>query len=152
MSGSDGVFTVAKGRVGHYAGLPAADDVLVGVLLQADGLEDDSVLADHDTLASVLSGGNAECDFTGYVRQVLAGVAWVVDDDAGTADGSVDVIVWPSAGGAHNNAVGKLLICYRPAAASTDEEIVPLTFHSVDVETNGSTVRVRLPSGFVRVA
>lgn len=122
---ADIVFNIAKGRAARYADLPATNDALVLVLLKASGLEADSVLRTHATLAAILGAANDEADFTGYTRRTLAGVT--VTPVAGNNDAdATDPASYTNSGGA-SQSVGKAIICYDPdTTGGTDADLVPL--------------------------
>lgn len=144
---ADFEFNVAKGRTGYYGGLPGANDALVVVLIQDAGIDDDDTLADYDTLAALLAA-NDEADFTGYERVTLANVAWTVDDVNNRADLDADDVSYPSAGGAVNNTLAKLVICYDPDTTSgTDADLIPLTAHDISATTDGTTLNIAFPAG-----
>ncbi|HYJ33842.1 MAG TPA: hypothetical protein VE326_11535 [Candidatus Binatia bacterium] len=147
---SDGVFNVAKGALRFYAGLPAANDALVAVLLKA-GVESDAILTDHLSLASALAA-NAECDFTNYARMTLTGVVTNEDDAADAVAFDANDFTYVAAGGASNNDVAKLLLCYVPdTTAPSDAATVPLTYHDCVFTTDGTNVTVQLAAaGFAR--
>lgn len=149
---ADVVFNIAKGRLAYYADLPGTDDALIAVLLQSGG-QADNVLIDNDTLADVLAG-NAEADFTNYSRQTLTGVSVTVDDLTNVVRIDADDLTWTSAGGATNNTLAKLLICYDPdTTGGDDSEIIPLTAHDVSITTDGSTIIITLHSdGFAQIS
>lgn len=149
---ADVVFNVAKGRLAYYADLPGTDDALIAVLLQSGG-QADNVLIDNDTLADVLAG-NAEAAFTNYSRQTLTGVSVTVDDLTNVVRIDADDLTWTSAGGATNNTLAKLLICYDPdTTGGDDSEIIPLTAHDVGLTTDGSTIIITLHSdGFAQIS
>lgn len=149
---ADVVFNIAKGRLAYYADLPGTDDALIAVLLQSGG-QADNVLIDNDTLADVLAG-NAEADFTNYSRQTLTGVSVTVDDLTNVVRIDADDLTWTSAGGATNNTLAKLLICYDPdTTGGDDSEIIPLTAHDVGLTTDGSTIIITLHSdGFAQIS
>ena len=150
---ANGVFNIAKGRVAHYASLPATNDGLIVVLLKASGLQADGTLADHDTLASVLAS-NSEADFTNYSRKTLSGVSVNVDDGNDRVDADADDVTYSAAGGASNNSIGKLLVCYDPNLGSgTDADIIPLTYHDAVFTTDGTDQTVQFAaSGFYRAS
>lgn len=136
---ADFVFNIAKGKVKYYAELPAANDALRVVLLKNTGLETDSTLRDYDNLSALLAGSSDEADFTNYSRKTLAGIALTVDDTNDRLDVDADDITWTSAGGAANNTLGKLLICYDDdTTGGNDTNIIPLTAHDFVVTTDGS--------------
>lgn len=149
---ADVVFNIAKGRLAHYATLPGTDDALIAVLLQSGG-QADNVLIDNDTLADVLAN-NAEAAFTNYSRQVLTNVSVTVDDLTNVVRIDADDLTWTSAGGATNNTLAKLLICYDPdTTGGNDSEIIPLTAHDVSITTDGSTIIITLHSdGFAQIS
>lgn len=136
---ADGVFNVAKGRIAYYASLPAAADALIAVLVKATGLEADDTLNNYDDLAALLAATNDEADFTNYTRKTLASVTVTVDDTNNRVDIDAADLVYTAAGGAANNSIGKLLICYDgDTAAGTDANIVPLTYHDCVFTTDGT--------------
>ncbi|TDB88361.1 hypothetical protein E1264_11815 [Actinomadura sp. KC216] len=146
---ANGVFNIALGKAGYYATLPAASDGLVVVLLKV--AQADDTLRDHDTLAAVLAA-NTEADFTNYARAAAAGVVVNVNDTSNLVDADMNDITWANAGGALNNTLVKLLVCYDPATGSgTDAEIIPLTFHDFAVTTDGSSITAQVAAtGFFR--
>lgn len=152
---ADGVFNVAKGRFAYYASLPAANDALVIVLLQATGLEADDVLNNHDTLSTLLAAANDEATFTNYARKTATtGVTVTVDDTANRVDADLPDQTWATAGGAVNNGLGKLLICYDPdTTGGTDADIIPLTYHDFVATTDGSDLTAQInTAGFAGAA
>lgn len=148
MSGSDIVFNVAKGRIAYYASLPAANDALILVLLKSSGLVSDATMKDYDDLAAILAGASDEADFTNYARKTLASVTVTVNDTDDRVDIDCDDVVYTSAGGASNNTMGKAIICYDPdTTGGTDSSIIPLSAHSYDGTTDGSTITLTMPTG-----
>lgn len=146
MSGSDFVFNIAKGRLAQYGSLPLTNDALILVLFKAAGLAADATLRDLDTLAQVKSNAT-EADFTNYARKTLTTVAVTVDDASDTVNITCDNVVYPSAGGAANNTMGKAVICYDGDTTSgTDTDIIPLGAFSYDGTTDGSTITLTMPS------
>jgi hypothetical protein len=151
----DFVFNIAKGKIAYYAGLPATSDALIVVLLKSSGLEADSVLKDYDDLASLLAAANDEADFTNYARKtVTASVTVTVDDTNDRVDMDMPDLTWTAAGGASNNTLGKLLICYDgDTGAGTDSAIIPLTAHDFTATTDGSDLQAVLAAaGFARAS
>lgn len=152
---ADGVFNIAKGKIAYYAGLPATNDALIVVLLKATGLEADGTLVDHDDLAALLAAANDEADATNYARKtVTASVTVTVDDTNNRVDIDLPDQVWTNLGGATNNSIAKLLVCYDPdTTGGTDSSIIPLTHHDFAVTTDGSTVTAQInAAGFARAA
>lgn len=145
---ADVLFNVAAGRLGYYQTLPAADDALLIVLLKQAGLQADDALRDNASLAAVLAGGSSEATFTAYARKVVT-VSVTISVDNTTNQALLDFpdVVWSPAGGASNDTLGKLLICYRPATTSADSAVIPLTGHDFVVTTDGSDLTAQLPAG-----
>jgi hypothetical protein len=143
------VFNIAKGRFVQYGTLPAANDAIIIVPLEAAGLEADSVLIDYDNLALLLAGTNNEQTTMG--RKTAAGVAVTVDDTNNWAFVDVSDVTWTAATG---NAVGALLICYDPdTTGGTDADIVPLTKHDFVVTPNGGDITGQVAAtGFGRAS
>lgn len=151
---ADGVFNIAKGKAGYYATLPAANDALIVVLIKATGLEADDTLNNYDDLAAILAAANDEADFTNYARKSITSVTNTVDDTNNRLDSDFADQTWTAAGGASNNTLGKLLVCYDPdTTAGTDSTVIPLTYHDFSATTDGSDLTaVVATAGFYRAA
>jgi NADH dehydrogenase/NADH:ubiquinone oxidoreductase subunit G len=151
---SDFVFNIAKGAVAYYATLPATNDGLIVVLLKSSGLEADSTLKDYDTLALLLAGTSDEADFTNYGRKTITSVTVTVDDTNDRVDVDVADQTWTSAGGATNNTLGKLLVCYDPdTTGGTDSSVIPLAAHDFSATTDGTNLVAQVAaSGFYRAS
>lgn len=149
---ADGIFNVAKGKIRYYAELPATNDALIVVLLKAAGLEADDTLNNYQTLGALLAASNDECDFTNYARKTLGSVIVTENDTSNWTDLDGADFTYTTAGGATNNSVGKLLICYDGDTTSgTDANVVPLSFHDCTFTTDGTDVTIQLAtSGFAR--
>jgi hypothetical protein len=142
------VFTYGKGRFVEKALLPfAPTDNLVVVLLQSGGLQVDGTLKQHPTLAAVLAA-NTEANFTNYSRKVLSAADITVTFNTGTSVAAMDITdqTWNAAGGAVNNTLGALLVCYRPNSGSADSAILPLTKHDYAGSTTGQDLRAGITS------
>lgn len=151
---ADGIFNIAKGKISYYATLPAANDALIVVLLKATGLEADDVLNNYDDLAALLGASNDECDFTNYARKTLGSVTVTVNDTSNLVDLDAADFTYVSAGGATNNGVGKLLICYDPdTTGGTDSSIIPVSYHDCTFTTDGTDITIQLAAaGFASAA
>ncbi|MFZ3592311.1 hypothetical protein [Streptomyces sp. BH104] len=128
------VLNTALGRVAHLASLPAANDGLVLIPLEAAGLETDAVLRDKDTFADVVAGTTNEQTTVG--RKPLTGVTVTVDDtNDRVAIGAADV-TWTNPTG---NPVGAVVICYDPdTTGGADADLIPLTKHDVTWSPDGN--------------
>lgn len=150
---ANGVFNIARGRAAYYATLPAASDALIVVLLKSAGLVADDTLNDYVDLAAILAGASDEADFTNYARKaVTASVTVTIDNAANLVDADLPDQTWAAAGGATNNVLGKLLICYdADTGAGTDSAIIPLTYHDFSATTDCSDLTAQIAStGFFR--
>jgi hypothetical protein len=158
---ADAVFNIAKGRAIELYNRVKSNDpatsALVVVLLKAN--ESEAALADHDDLAALIAAaGNTEADFTNYARKVLTDAelaALPAPDDANDRfDIDLPDQTWTAAGGATNNTLTKLVVCYDPdSGAGTDSEIVPLTHHDFALTTDGSDVTAQInAAGFLRAS
>jgi hypothetical protein len=144
----DIAFNISKAQVGYYATLPAANDALVAVVLEATGLEADSVLTDYDTLAAILAGANNEQTTMG--RKTLTTVAATVDDTNDRTDITADDLTWT---GATGNATAAIVICYDPdTTTGTDADLIPLSKHDFVSTPSGGNLSFALSAGFLRVS
>lgn len=156
---ADGVFNIAKGRVNEYVNRVDSNDptnsALVVVLLQV--AEADATLEDYDDLGALLAGANTEATFTNYARKVLTDTdvtAPTPDDINNRQDADIPDQTWTSAGGATNNTLVKMLVCYdNDTTAGTDANIIPLTYHDFAITTNGNDLSALIDAaGFYRAS
>jgi hypothetical protein len=158
---ADGVFNIAKGAVkGYYNRVKSNDptnSALVMVMLKA--AEADDTLNNYDDLSTLLgAAGNTEADFTNYARKVLtdADLAAVPAPDDTNNRIDLDLPDWviSAAGGAANNTLVKVLVCYdNDTTGGTDANIVPLCYYDFSVTTDGSDLTAQInASGFYRAA
>jgi hypothetical protein len=140
------VFNQAKGRFAYYSTLPAVNDALIVVVLEAAGLEADATLKDHDNLALLLAGTSNEQTTMG--RKTAVNVTVTVDDVLNLVDVDQDDVTWTAATG---NPTGALLVCYDPdTTGGTDADIIPLTKHDFTVTPDGSDVTAAFGLSFAR--
>lgn len=151
---ADFVFNIAKGKAGYYSTLPAANDALIVVLVKSAGIEADAALKDYDTLSALLAAANDEADATNYARKTAAGVTSTVDDTNERLDVDFTDVTWTALGGASNNTLAKLLVCYDPdTTGGTDADLIPLTAHDFSITTDGSDVTaVVAAAGYYRAS
>ena len=156
---ADGVFNVAKGRVNEFVTRVDANDPtdsgLTLVLFQVS--EADATLEDYDDLAALIAGSNTEATFTNYARIDLSDtdVTAPTPDDTNnwqTADFADQT--WTAAGGATNNTLTKLIVCYNPAISSdVDANIIPMTHHDFVATTDGNDLIAQInAAGFFKAA
>jgi hypothetical protein len=128
------VFNRALGMVAYYASLPAANDALVLVPLEAAGLETDAVLRDKDDMAAVVAGTTNEQTTAG--RKTLTGVTVTVNDTNDRVEVDAADVTWTSPTG---NPVGAVIVCYDPdTTTGTDADLIPLTKHDLTWTPDGS--------------
>jgi hypothetical protein len=146
---ADLIFNIAKGRLASYASLPAANDALIVVPVEATGLETDATLKDYDDLASLLAGTTNEQTTIG--RKTAASVAVTVDDTNDRVDIDMADITWTAATG---NPLGALIVCYDPdTTGGTDSTLVPLTKHTFAVTPDGTDILAQIAAaGFARAS
>ena len=157
---ADGVFNIAKGRVielhDRVDTNDPANSALVVVLLQAS--ETDATLEDYDDLNALLgAAGNTEADFTNYARKVLTDAdisAATVDDTNNWRQCDIADQTWSSAGGATNNTMTKVVICYDDdSTGGNDTNLIPLTHHDFTPTTNGNDLVLNIDTnGYFRGA
>jgi hypothetical protein len=157
---ANGVFNIAKGRVNELMNrIDDNDPTNAGltIVLLAATSEADATLEDYDTLAALLAGSNTEATFTNYARKDLSDsdITGPTPDDANNRqDADFPDQTWTSAGGASNNTLDKLIVCYNPDITSdTDANIIPLTHHDFAATTNGGDLVAQVnAAGFFRAA
>lgn len=137
-------FNVALGKVSYYASLPAANDALIMVPLEASGLETDAVLRDKTDLASVVAGTTNEQTTIG--RKTLASVTATVDNSADRVALDAADVTWTSPTG---NPVGAVVICYDPdTTGGTDADLIPLTKHDLSWTPDGNNFTLTIADFF----
>lgn len=137
---ADFVFNIAKGKVAQYATLPAANDALIIIPIEATGVESDATLKDYDDVATLLAASNNEQTTIG--RKTVTSVTVTVDDTNDRVDVDIADLVWTSASG---NAISDLLIAYDPDTTSgTDSSLIPLTWHDFVASPDGSDLQATI--------
>lgn len=129
------IFNIALGKLAYYASLPATNDALILVPLEASGLETDAVLRDKDDFAAVVSGTTNEQTTVG--RKTLSGVTVTVDDTNDRVAVDAADVTWTTPAG---NPVGAVVLCYDPdTTTGTDADLVPLSKHDLTWSPDGNT-------------
>lgn len=137
-------FNIALGRVASLAALPATNDALIAVPLEATGLVTDATMRDYDDLGTLLAGASNEQVAMG--RKTLSGVTVTVDDTNDRVAIDCADITWTAATG---NAVGALVICYDPdTTTGTDADLIPLTKHDLTLSPDSSDITVTVADFF----
>lgn len=138
------VFNIALGRVAYYASLPAANDALILVPLEATGIEADTALRDYDTLSALLAGASNEQTTLG--RKTITSVTVTVNDTDNRVELDFADQVYTSPSGA---ALGAMLVCYDPDTTGGDDTtIIPLTKHDYAVTPSGDSLTVNVSDFF----
>lgn len=120
---TDFVFNASKGKEAYYASLPATNDALIWVPIEATGVVSDATMKDIDDLGTLLAGASNEQTTMG--RVTATGVTVTVDDTNDKVTLDCDNPVWTSV--AASNATAKLLLCYDgDTTGGTDSDIVPI--------------------------
>jgi hypothetical protein len=141
---ADLVFNIAKGKVAYYATLPAANDALIVIPIEASGVEADAVIRDYDDVAALLAAANNEQSTMG--RKTITSVTVTVDDTNDRVDVDIADITWTAASG---NAISDLLIAYDPdTTGGTDSMLIPLTWHDFSITPDGSDVTATVANFF----
>lgn len=140
---ADFVFNIAKGRAAHLATLPATNDALVAVPIEASGLEADATLKDYTTLQALLAGASNEQTTMG--RKTLTSVTVAVSNTSDWVDVDAADFTWVAATG---NPLGAVVICYDPdVAVGTDNDLIPLTKHDFVVTPGGADITAQVDVG-----
>lgn len=143
---SDTMFNIVKGKWRYYCELPALTDALVITLFRNSGLQADDVLNNYADLGSI-KASNTEASFTNYARKILTSGVTITQDNT-TNKVSVDIAdqTW-SAATADANALGAVIVCYRPDSTSTDSQMIPLFKFGVTATPNGSDLIAQINVG-----
>lgn len=157
----DGVFNIAKGRVVEFYNRVENNDPSTSALIVVLGFGaiSDATLKDHDALSDITGDADfTEATFTNYARKTLTDTELSAlpapDDTNDRYDIDMPDQTWSSAGGATNNTLTRLLVCYdADTGAGTDANILPLTFYDFAVTTDGSDLNAQVnAAGFFRAA
>lgn len=152
----DGVFNIAKGRVGELVNnvnnnTPAT--AVLRVILFKTG-DTDANLRDFATVAAIIAGASLEADFASYARQDITDLETagaVVDQINDRMEADCDDIVWSAA--TTGQAIARLVFAYDDSGADADAVLIPLTFHDFIVTTNGNDLTAQIDVlGFYRAA
>lgn len=120
-------------------------------MLQATSLPADTTIQHTQFLSGLLSTGTGtgvEATFTNYTRQVMPGSSITISVNTGTDVVTLDTanIVIGSAGGAVNNNLAKLILCYKPASSTVDTAIPVISGHDFVATVAGGTLTATIPA------
>jgi hypothetical protein len=120
---ADFVFNIAKGQVAYLCGLPATNDALIVIPLEASGLEADATLKDYANVSTLLAGTTNEQTTLGR-KTVTASVVVTPDNTNDWVTVDMPDLTWTASAG---NAIGALLIAYdNDTTGGTDANLIPL--------------------------
>ena len=145
----DFIFNAAKGQDVAFANNvinnTPANSAFIIVLLQASQADDD--LNNYANLSLLLANaGNTEATFTNYSRISIddTELTAAIDNATNTVKLDMPDKIWGSAGGATNNTLTTLLVCYdSDTAAGDDTNIVPVYAYDFVATTNGENLEAR---------
>lgn len=157
---ADTMFNIGKARaVELYRNIKdntRVNAAFIVVLTKAS--EADAVLEDYaDLSALLLAAGNTEADFTNYARKTLTDTELVAfpapDNTTNTYKITFPDQVYTSAGGATNNTMTKLLLCYDDdTTGGTDANIIPIGAYDYTGTTDGSDITIQFPANAIEGA
>lgn len=143
---ADGIFNIAKGRFIQLE----LDDPTKFIAVLFKSIEIDLLLVRRDDLNAIITiGSSVECDATNYTRKTITASS-LVNDSASTYALDIPDQTWSSLGGAVNNTVVKMVVCYELGA--TDADRLPISYHDVSFTTDGTDVTVQIPTEGLAVA
>lgn len=147
---ADLIFNIVKGKIRYYTELPAANDALIVVPVEATGLEADATLRDYDDLASLLAGSTNEQTSLGR-KSVTSGITATVDDTNDRVDIDMGDVTFLATAG---NGVGAVIICYDPdTTGGTDSSLIPLVKLDCALTPDGTDfVAILATAGFARAS
>lgn len=138
------VNTFSKGRWVDKCSLLLGTDNILVIPLQATGLPTDTVLRNATSLGAIFTAGGLEATFTNYVRKVLSAADITITMNTGTFIVTVAFAAqtWASAGGAVNNTISKVAICYRPTSGTADSSCPVLVTQDYSGSTTGGSFTI----------
>lgn len=139
---ADLIFNIGKGRIGYYATLPETNDAFKLLPLETSGLQADSTIRDHDTVAAVVAANTEQATIG---RKTLANVAVTVDDSGDSIQVDCDDITYVAPTG---NAISSWLVFYVPDTTSeADASSIPLLKLDRAVTPDGNDFTLSAASG-----
>jgi len=129
-------FNVSKGQHAYYTSLPATNDALIVIPIEASGVEGDATIVDYATVAAILAASTNEQTTMG--RKTITSTTVTVDNVNDRVNIDTADITWSSASG---SAISDLLVAYDPdTTGGTDADLIPLSWHDFAVIPDGSTI------------
>lgn len=122
-----------------------ANSAFTIVLLKVGQADDD--LNNYTNLSLLLAdAGNTEADFTNYARKEVTDTTLtsVINNTTNLVNVNFPDQVWTAAGGAANNALVRLLVCYDPDTTGGDDTaLIPVYAYDFVATTNGEDLEAR---------
>lgn len=146
---SDKFANISLGRWVYYSTLPAANDALVWIVLNASGLEATTTIVDYDDVAAMLAAANDE--HSSMVRKTTTSTTIVVDDTNNRVDVDTPDVTWTAASGANT---GQLCLAYdNDTTGGSDSNLIPIAYFDFAVTLNGADLTAQISSsGFGRAS
>lgn len=113
--------------------------------MQSSGLPSDTVLRNCANLGAVFTAGGVEVNFTNYgSRTVLTTPDITIAVNTTTFLVNVSFVgrTWAAAGGAVNNTISKIVVAYRPTAATADSGCLVLATQDYSATTTGGALTI----------
>lgn len=148
---ADGIFNVAKGRDVAYAERVINNDPANSAFVVCLGFGSitDAVLEDLDTFQAIKDDANfTEATFTNYAKKEVTNPTIVVNDTDNRGEVDMPDQTWANAGGATNNTLTRLIVCYDSDTGSGDDsDLIPLYYFDFDETTTGNDLQAQVDVG-----
>lgn len=155
---ADFVYNIGLGRtvqcaLNVEANVPTGCALLVVAIDRASATDD--TMKNYDNLSLLLADANVdEVTNAGYARKVLVAADLPTPAPTDASDRwDIDIPDQTWTGVAAGDPWTDLVACYRPATASADTDIIPLTNHTFAITPDGSDITAVInAAGFFRAA
>jgi hypothetical protein len=129
-------FNVSKGQHAYYTSLPATNDALIIIPIEASGVEGDATVVDYATVAAILAASTNEQTTMG--RKTITSTSVTVDNANDRVNIDTADITWSLASG---SPISDLLVAYDPdTTGGVDADLIPLSWHDFPVTPDGSNI------------
>lgn len=129
-------FNISKGRHAYYTSLPATNDALIVIPIEATGVEGDATIVDYTTVAAILAASTNEQTTMG--RKTITSTTVTVNNANDRVEIDTADITWSLASG---SPISDLLVAYDPdTTGGTDADLIPLSWHDFPVTPDGSNI------------
>lgn len=147
---ADKVMNISLGTIVTKAGLPAANDALLLIPVEASGVEADATIVDYDDLQALFAGSSNEQTTMGR-KTISASITITVDDTNNRTDIDIPDQIWT---GATGNAISDLILAYdNDTTGGNDSNIVPMSIHDFSSTPDGSDLQATIATaGILRAS